>query len=127
MKPGTFMALDEAIAAASVPERAALVIGLSARLAQLGAAMQTVPEEQLITVEEAGDLACAPARRVRSWSRGKPWVRHLSRRTMRIEKNGFVEWLRCSQRSPTLPEAQPEAANVCATVAGGRAAHVRRA
>jgi hypothetical protein len=53
----------------------------------------------LMTVEEAADVAGVPCRRVRSWARGKTWARRISKRTLRIDTQGFRAWLGRADRT----------------------------
>lgn len=98
-------ALDDAIAGAEPTDRPALIIGLAARLAALGASIATAQPAQSVDPappgagdfnlrpEQAADLAGVSVGQIYRWSKGQKWASRPSKRCVRISEVGFRRWL----------------------------------
>lgn len=95
-----FAELDRAIAEAGPEERARLVLAIAARLARLAAPGMAAPRRWL-TLEAAAELAQVPEVRVRKWARRAPWAHRPTRKTLRIDGDGFEAWLKWREKART--------------------------
>jgi excisionase family DNA binding protein len=98
MDTATFEALDAAIAAANPPERAALVVALSARLATLGAGLAEGVQERPVAgpdvnvdVREASRLLGVSQRYLYRKARSLPFARRIGRRLL-FSRSGLERW-----------------------------------
>jgi hypothetical protein len=119
-----FAELDRAIEVATPVQRASLVVALAARLAALGAQLgQPAPDEHLLSVPEACEIARVRRKTLYSWSRNKAWaVRPPGTNTLRVRAGAFERWL-AEQRSPAAgPRRRGSVTRPVPDVTGGHGA-----